>query len=113
MQQTKPFDELTDDEMIPGRLYNDGKHNIWIVKTANPRARKRTLYQEREIEINPTTLSELQEVSKSKKNVLSNNPNLDDDYVAEILANSTPIELTEETLNETAFTQNNGQKRLK
>ncbi len=46
MQQTKPFDELTDDEMIPGRLYNDGKHNIWIVKTTSPSTRKRTLYRE-------------------------------------------------------------------
>lgn len=32
MQQRKPFDELPDDEPIPGRMYNDGGHNIWIVK---------------------------------------------------------------------------------
>ena len=113
MQQTRLFDELPDDENVPGRLYNDGRHNIWIVKTTNPRARKRTFYREQEIEIAPTTLSELQAVSKSKKNVLSDNPNIDDDYVAEILANSAPIELTEETPDETAFAQNNGQKTIK
>ena len=112
MQQTKPFDELPDDGPIPGRMYNDGGHNIWIVKTTNPRARKKSKYREREIEIAPTTLSELKEL-REKKNVLSDNPNLDDDYVAEILANSTPIELTEETSDETAFTQNNGQQTVK
>ena len=112
MQQTKPFNELPDDENIPGRLYNDGAHNIWIVKTTNPRARKRTKYREREIEIALATLSELKEAGE-KKNVLSDNPNFDDDYVAEILANSTPIELTEETPDESAFTQNNGQQTVK
>ena len=112
MQQTRLFDELPDDENIPGRLYNDGGHNIWIVKTTNPRARKRTKYREREIEIAPATLSELKEAGE-KKNVLSDNPSLDDDYVAEMLAILTPIELTEETPNETAFAQNNGQKTVK
>ena len=112
MQQTKPFNELPDDENVPGRLYNDGAHNIWIVKTTNPRARKRTKCREREIEIAPATLSELKEAGE-KKNVLSDNPNFDDDYVAEILANSTPIELTEETPDENAFTQNNGQQAVK
>ena len=112
MQQTKPFNELPDDENIPGRLYNDGAHNIWIVKTTNPRARKRTKYREREIEIAPATLSELKEAGE-KKNVLSDNPNFDDDYIAEILANSTPIELTEEIPDETAFVQNNGQQTVK
>lgn len=113
MQQTIPFNELSDDENVPGRLYNDGRHNIWIVETKNPYARKRQKYREREIEIDPATLSELQQVSESTKNVLSDNPNLDDDYVAEILAISTPIELTEETPDETAFMRNNGQKTIK
>lgn len=112
MQQTKPFDLIPEDENIPGRLYNDGAHNIWIVKTTNPRARKRTKYREREIEIAPATLSELKEAGE-KKNVLSDNPNFDDDYVAEILANSTPIELTEEIPDESAFTQNNGKQTVK
>lgn len=112
MQQTRPFDELPDDEMIPGRLYNDGRHNIWIVKTNNPRACKRIKCREREIEIAPTTLSELKELRK-KKNVLSDNETIDDDYVTEILKNSSPIELTEEKPNDTAFMQNNTQKTLK
>ena len=112
MQQTIPFEALSDDENVPGRLYNDGRHNIWIVETKNLYARKRQKYREREIEIAPATLSELKEAGE-KKNVLSDNPNFDDDYVAEILANSTPIELTEETPDETAFTQNNGQKTIK
>lgn len=112
MQQTKLFEKLPDDEPIPGRLYNDGGHNIWIVKTINPCARKKTKYREREIEIAPATLSELKEL-REKKNVLSNNEAVDDDYITEILANTPIIELSEETPDETAFTQNNGQKTLK
>ena len=112
MQQTKPFDELPDDENVPGRLYNDGAHNICIVKTTNPRARKITKYREREIEIAPATLSELKEAGE-KKNVLSDNPNFDDDYVAEMLANSTPIELTEETPMQPRLCKITGSKRLK
>ena len=81
-------------------------------KTTNPRARKKTNYREREIEVASTTLSELKEL-REKKNVLSNNEAVDDDYITEILANSPIIELTEETPDETAFTQNNGQQTVK
>ena len=112
MQQTKPFNELPDDEPIPGRMYNDGGHNIWIVKTTNPRARKKTNYREREIEVASTTLSELKEL-REKKNVLSNNEAVDDDYITEILANSPIIELTEETPDDTVFAQNTGQQTVK
>ena len=112
MQQTKSFDKLPDDEPIPGRMYNDGEHNIWIVKTTNPYARKKTKYHEREIEIAPTTLSELKGL-REKKNVLSDNGTVDDDYVAEILANSPVIELPEEMPDDTAFAQNTTQKTLK
>ena len=112
MQQRKPFDELPDDEPIPGRMYNDGGHNIWIVKTTNPRARKKTKYREREIEVASTTLSELKEL-REKKNVLSNNEAVDDDYITEILANSPIIELTEETPDDTVFAQNTGQQTVK
>ena len=93
-------------------MYNDGGHNIWIVKTTNPRARKKTQYREREIEIAPTTLSELKELRK-KKNVLSDNEAVNDDYVAKILADSPVIELTEEIPDETAFAQNDVQTTLK
>jgi len=51
MKQVKLFDESCGDEVVPGRLYNDGGHNIWIEKTTNPRARKRINYHERVIEI--------------------------------------------------------------
>ena len=112
MQQTRLFDELPENEMVPGRLYNDGWHNIWIVKTTNPSTRKKTKYREREIEIASATLSELKELRK-KKNVLSDNEAIDDDYVTEMLENSPPIELTEETPDDTAFMQNNTQKTVK
>lgn len=112
MQQTRLFDELPDDENIPERMYNDGGHNVWIVKTTNPHARKRNKYREREIEIAPTSLPELKEL-REKKNVLPNNEAVDDDYIAKIPANSPIIGLTEETPADTAFMQNTAQKTLK
>ena len=91
MKQVKLFDESCGDEVVPGRLYNDGGHNVWIVKTTNPRARKKITYREREIEIEQVTLCELKDLAK-KKNVLSDNELVDDDYVTEMLKNSPPIE---------------------
>ncbi len=107
------FDEIPEDEVIPGRFYNDGGHNVWIEKTTNPRACKRTKYKEREIEIAPTALLELQEVGESRKNVLSDSETVDDDYVMEILANSPSDEQAEAELNDTKIVQNNEEKTIK
>ena len=107
------FDEIPEDEVIPGRFYNDGGHNVWIEKTTNPRARKRTKYKEREIEIAPTALLELQEVGESRKNVLSDSETVDDDYVMEILSNSPSDEQAEAELNDTKIVQNNEEKTIK
>ena len=107
------FDEIPEDEAIPGRFYNDGGHNVWIEKTTNPRARKRTKYKEREIEIAPTALLELQEVGESRKNVLSDSETVDDDYVMEILANSLPTEQTEAEFDDAQIIQNSEEKTLK
>ena len=39
MQNQRSFDEISEDEYIEGKGYNDGNHNVWIAKTTNPRAR--------------------------------------------------------------------------
>lgn len=107
------FDEIPDDELIAGRFYNDGGHNVWIEKTVNPRARKRTRYKEQEIEIAPGVLSELQEAGEGGRNIFTDNETVDDDYVMEILANEPLQEDCGEVVESLKSVQNNAQKTLK
>ena len=72
--------------------------NVWIERTVNPHARRRIRCKKQEIEIAPTVLSQLQEVGGSGQKIFTDSDAVDDDYVMEIIADTPPIEETEEVI---------------
>ena len=40
------FNAWVNDMIIPGKLTNDGAHNVWIEETRNPRGKRRKKYAE-------------------------------------------------------------------
>lgn len=116
MQQTRTFDEIPEDEFLPGKAYNDGEHTIWIEQHSNPRARKRKRYREKDIEVDPTKLDDLLDAGKKKKNSPAQDFPEDDEY-AEYLIQNAPVlpqkSSNEETLADVQNTLKNAKQTLK
>ena len=66
------FNTLDNDMIIPGKLTNDGAHNVWIEETRNPRSKRRKKYAEPKVKVDVMTLETAKNVQK-KKEVIEEN----------------------------------------
>lgn len=66
------FNAWDNDMIIPGKLTNDGAHNVWIEETRNPRGKRRKKYAEPKVKVGVMTLETAKNVQK-KKEVMEEN----------------------------------------
>ena len=66
------FNAWDNDMIIPGKLTNDGAHNVWIEETRNPRGKRRKKYAEPKVKVDVMTLETAKNVQK-KKEVIEEN----------------------------------------
>ena len=66
------FNAWDNDMIIPGKLTNDGAHNVWIEETRNPRGKRRKKYAEPKVKVGVMTLETAKNVQK-KKEVIEEN----------------------------------------
>ena len=61
------FNTWDNDMIIPGKLTNDGAHNVWIEETRNPRGKRRKKYAEPKVKVDVMTLETAKNVQKKKE----------------------------------------------
>ena len=66
------FNTWDDDMIIPGKLTNDGAHNVWIEETRNPRSKRRKRYDEPKVKVDVMALESAKNVQQ-KKEVMEEN----------------------------------------
>ena len=66
------FNAWDNDMIIPGKLTNDGSHNVWIEGKRNPRGKRRKKYAEPKVKVDVMTLETAKNVQK-KKEVMEEN----------------------------------------
>ena len=66
------FNTWDNDMIIPGKLTNDGAHNVWIEETRNPRGKRRKKYAEPKIKVDVMSLETAKNVQQ-KKEVIEGN----------------------------------------
>ena len=66
------FNAWDNDVIIPGKLTNDGAHNVWIEETRNPRGKRRKKYAEPKIKVDVMSLETAKNVQQ-KKEVMEEN----------------------------------------
>ena len=66
------FNTWDNDMIIPGKLTNDGAHNVWIEETRNPRGKRRKKYAEPKIKVDVMSLETAKNVQQ-KKEVIEEN----------------------------------------
>ncbi len=66
------FNTWDNDMIIPGKLTNDGAHNVWIEETRNPRGKRRKKYAEPKFKVDVMSLETAKNL-RQKKEVIEEN----------------------------------------
>ena len=61
------FNTWDNDMIIPGKLTNDGAHNVWIEETRNPRSKQRKRYAEPKIKVDVMSLETAKNLPQGKE----------------------------------------------
>ena len=66
------FNAWDNDMIIPGKLTNDGAHNVWIEETRNPRGKRHKKYAEPKIKVDVMSLETAKNLPQRKEVIEEN-----------------------------------------